>query len=295
MIKDLSAPELSIIIVNYNSGDYLKNCLNSIKKNIKKIVYEIIIVDNCSSDDSITGIKKDEKIRIIKNKKNLGFARANNIGVSQAKGEYILILNNDTIIFDNSIEKLLDYKKQHPEIGILSPVILYEDKSFQLSFGFDINLLSELFLKYFAETYYKFLYKIKKDNFIIQPNWISGACFLIEKKLYESVSGFDEKFFLYTEDADFGRRVRDKGYKLMVYGKSKIIHLKGKTSSKNLSIAIIESKKSQLYYYCKYNGKLSFIIIKRYLKLKFKIKYYIFPKNRDIIKKLLRIIDEYKC
>jgi GT2 family glycosyltransferase len=295
MIDKITKPELSIIIVNYNSGEYLNRCLNSIKQNIKKIEYEIIVVDNDSTDNSLDGIEKHEKLNIIKEKENHGFAKANNIGVSYAKGKYLLILNNDTIFFDNSIEKLMEYKKEKPEIGIISPVILYEDNSFQLSFGYDINLFSEILLKFFAEKYYKIIYKIKKNNFMITPDWISGACFLVEKKVYESVSGFDERFFLYTEDADFGKRVREKGFKLLVYGRAKIIHFKGKTSSKNLSIAIAESKKSQLYYYCKHNGKLSFLILKLYLKLKFKLKYYFDKRNRDIIEKVLEIVDEYRC
>ncbi len=295
MIDKSANPELSIIIVNYNSGKYLAKCLKSIKQNIKNIEYEIIIVDNNSTDDSIKGIEQYDKVNLIREKKNHGFAKANNIAVSHAKGRYLLILNNDTIIFDDSIAKLLEHKKREPEIGIIAPVIFYGDNSFQLSFGYDINLFSEIILKYFAEKYYKIIYKIRKDNFMKQPDWISGACFLIEKKVYESVSGFDERFFLYMEDADFGRRVREKGFKLLVYGKAKIIHYKGKSSSKNLSISLVESKKSQLYYYCKHNSKLSFVLLKLYLKLKFKIKYLSDKKNRKIIGKILEIIDEYRC
>jgi len=290
--------EVSIIIVNYNSGKYLYKTLKSITEKVRDISYETIVVDNASTDSSLEGVNNFDKTKIVKLEKNVGFARANNLGVKKAKGKYILILNNDTIVFKNNIENLLQIKKEYPEYGLVAPVVLNEDRTFQLSFGKDLNLVSEFFTKFFSRAYYRLSFKLKNKKFFKKVDWVSGVCFLISKELYNKVGGFDENYFIYIEDADFGKRIREKGYKILVTSKAKIIHYKGKSVSKHEALVSPENKRSQLIYYSKHNSHFQFIILKFYLFSKFKIKYYLCfftgkIHKRNIFKDILNILREF--
>lgn len=286
-------PKISIIIVNFNSGGYLFKTVNSILKNFSEKGFEVIIVDNNSSDDSLKKVKNDERIKIIRLEKNIGFGAANNRGVKEAKGEYILILNNDTLVQENSIEKLIDFLEKNPEFSAVGPLVLYPDKSFQLSFGKEISLFNEFILKFFYERYYKLIYKIRGKRISREVDWLSGVCFLIKKSLYEKIGGFDENFFIYLEDCDFFKRLKEKGHRAYFFAEPEIIHFKGKTTKKYLSFVYPLNKKSQLYYYCKHK-KGSFPLLKLYLKLRLSLKL-LFSKNKDIIKNTLKVVKDYEC
>ncbi len=291
-MKSFSELKLSIIIVNFNSGEYLSKTVNSILENYKRDDFEIIIVDNNSTDDSLKRIDKNEKIKIIKLDKNIGFGAANNIGAKKAQGKYLFILNNDTLINKETIPRLMDFY-ENSEYGAVGPLVLYPDKSFQISFGTDLNLFSEFILKYIYEPYYKLLYKLKKGKISRKVDWLSGVCFLIEKEIYQKIGGFDEIFFIYLEDCDFFRRLRGMGYTPYYYTEASIIHFKGKSTEKVLSFVYPLNKKSQLFYYCKYNKK-SLPLLKFYLLSKLKIKL-IFSGDKKNIKDTIKTIREFKC
>ena len=265
--------ELSIVIVNYNSGKYLYETVNSIYDQDLTINFETIVIDNHSSDNSVAPIKeKFPDVRIIELEDNKGFACANNIGVDNSKGQYILILNNDTKILENSIEALLYEIKGNPKYGLVSPVLLYGDGSPQISFGRDPGIITEFFTKYFSVRLFKLKFSFSKDNFEKNVDWISGACFLISSALYKDLGGFDERFFLYYEDADLGKRIREKGYYNHITAKSKIIHFLGKSTAPVYSGLLPIIKKGHLYYYKKHNNKVSFYLLKNYLLIKYYLK-----------------------
>ncbi|MEN8153042.1 MAG: glycosyltransferase family 2 protein [Acidobacteriota bacterium] len=269
--------ELSIIIVNYNSGNYLFQTVDSIYKNLKGIKFEIIVVDNNSTDESAENVlKKFPEITLIQKDFNSGFAKANNEGVKISSGKYLLILNNDTYIRENSIETLLKIIRKNPLYGIVAPLLVYEDGSPQLSYGNDLTLFSEFILKYFASTLHKFRLRAGKGRFEKNVDWITGACLLIKRDLYEKVGGFDENYFIYIEDADLGKKVRAAGYRNHITSASTIVHFKGKSTSSNFTRILPEIKKSQLYYYKKHNGRISFLFLRSYLILKFIIKIYFY-------------------
>ncbi len=265
--------ELSIIIVNFNSGNYLSGTISSIYKNRPKISFEIIVVDNNSNDDSLANAKKDHReIIIIELSENFGFAKANNIGVKKSKGKYILVLNNDTEILNGSIDSLISLLDSDSKYGIVAPLILFGDNTPQLSFGRDPEIISEFITKYFSKIFFKIQVKFLQDKFAKNVDWISGACFLIRRELYNSLGGFDEKFFLYYEDCDFGRRVRDAGYLNRISSDSRIIHHLGKSRRPPYYELLLAVKKGHLYYYRKHNTRFSFIVLKTYLTLKFNFK-----------------------
>ncbi|MCK4890472.1 MAG: glycosyltransferase family 2 protein [Candidatus Aminicenantes bacterium] len=262
--------ELSIVIVNYNSGKYLYDTIVSVLEQDLNINFEIIVIDNHSIDNSIIPVKeKFPAVKIIELNENKGFAYANNVGADNSNGKYILILNNDTKILENSIESLLSEIKENPKYGILSPVLYYSDGSPQISFGRDPGIITEFFTKYFSVVFFKLELFFSKGKFEKDADWISGACFLIHSTLYKNLSGFDEKFFLYYEDADLGKRVREKGYLNHITSKSKIIHFLGKSTGPVYSGLLPVIKKGHLYYYKKHNNKASFNFLKSYLIIKY--------------------------
>jgi GT2 family glycosyltransferase len=293
--------ELTILIVNHNAKDHLVKTIDSLNENVKGLVYEIILVDNASTDGSVLAVQLSHPtVEIIPLDQNVGFAKANNLGAKQASGRYLLILNSDTEVPEKALEKLVELKKRHPDWGIVAPLILDPDGSLQLSWGRDLHLHTELFLKYFAEMVSRWRYKRKKGRMDRSVNWVSGACFLIEGSLYRQVGGFDEKFFLYAEDADLGKRVRQLGKEIRLTSASRIIHHSGKSVVGMPGRALLEAKKSQLYYYCKHNGRWALSILKLYLRLRFWWKKGMYRisgdrQGQDICHSVLNAIREFRC
>ncbi len=295
------APDVSVIIVNFNNRTYLLKTLESLFQDLGSPEYEVIIVDNASADDSVGAVRRDfPGVKVVTLPKNVGYARANNLGVKQAMGQYLLILNNDTCVPVGTIGKLLDIKKNYPEYGIVAPLVLFPDKSLQISWGSDLHLLSEVFLKFFAEKWHRWQYKRKKGRISRDVDWVSGVCFLIDRSLFKQVGGFDERFFLYVEDADLGKRIRRIGQKILMTSDVRIIHYLGQSVSKMPGRALSEAKKSQLYYYCKHNSHWALAVLKCYLLLRFGLKRWLSrwmdkSESREIYTRIMDLIREFRC
>jgi len=204
---------LSVIIVNYNTGPYVVQCVRSLQKQ-KNIKLEIIVVDNASQDNSAELLSHEfgDAIKLILANENLGFGRANNLGVSKANGEYLLILNPDTVIPEPlALSNLIYFLDGHPQIGILGPAIEEPRKSRHI----------------LPRVRYPFSQKLKFTTaFKALPGsiaWILGACMLLRRNLYNEISGFDPDYFLYGEDADICLRARQHGYEIG-YCKNVLIH-----------------------------------------------------------------------
>lgn len=245
----------SVIIVNYNTKNLLKNCLNSIFEKINNNDFEIIIVDNNSQDGSIEMLKNNfiSKIKLIENKENFGFGTANNIGANIAKGDYLFFLNSDIVVKKNilkNIEKVLKNKN----IGAISPRLVLQNMENQEHAYGDFPLLLNLFFG-------KLKRKAKDEKNIIYTDWISGAALVIRRNIFKSIGGFDENFFMYFEDIDLCKRVKKEGYIIAVCKDILIVHLGGKSISNSL-----ERKKyyyrSQDYFYKKYYGFLGMIVMR---------------------------------
>lgn len=301
--------QLSIIIVNFNTPQLSIACINSIKEYVQGIKYEIILVDNAPKEDF-----KQEFINgfpglvYIFSKHNVGFGVANNMGMEIANGDYFLLLNSDTLLFNNSIINCIQFldKPQNKQIGLLGCKLLNEDGSYQASFYpytnnsiwnyFKSNnpLLSKLF---HASQDFK---EIKETK---QVGDISGAFMLLRKEVYEHVNGFDPDFFLYCEETDWCRNRIAQHYEIYYFPEAEIIHLGGKSAPKNLmylqsqlSLSLFWYKKSLLsfflylfcswingfYYLCTYpiSKEASKKQIKQYLKGLVIVFPYIF---KDII------------
>lgn len=209
--------QLSILIVNYNSGAYVLECIKSLQKQLN-IRYEIILIDNASQDDSVVLLQDSlpENCIFIKNKENIGFGRANNLASSNASGEYLLILNPDTIIDEPlAISNLLDALHQNPKVGLLAPLVSEPRKYKQVLPRYT----------YPSSRGLKYTHKFKALPGKIA--WVLGACMLIKHSLYDEIKGFDPDYFLYGEDADICLKVRMAGYEIGYCDAVSITHIGG--------------------------------------------------------------------
>jgi len=205
----------SIIIVTYNSKEYLESCINSVKK--QNYPFEIIIVDNNSQDGSVQFIKKNfPDIKLIENKKNLGFSVGNNLGAKKATGEYVVFLNPDTIVENNWLKELIDPLENDKNIVTTSKILLYDGSA--INTCGNINHFTGLtFTRGLNEKPDKY----NKNGFV---SGISGCSFAIRKKDFEEIDGFDENFFLYNEDSDFSWKLHLKKFKILYVSSSIVKH-----------------------------------------------------------------------
>lgn len=224
--------DLSIIIVNYNGQKYLKDCLNSIYKNTQNIQYEIIIIDNASTDNSCHYLKKNHpEVILIESKINLGFGKGNNEAVKKAKGNFLLLLNNDTILL-NPLKEILEVYKRLYNVGFMGILMLNGNKEYSQSSGNLPNIINMFWLKhlYYQNKEFKSGAFSKK---IYEVGWISGSFMIIKKSIYEDINGFDERFFMYVEDVDICKRVKDRGLKNILLSDHSYIHFGGFNTNKN--------------------------------------------------------------
>ncbi len=226
--------KLSIIIVSFNTSEVTKNCLKSIYNADWNDLFEIIVVDNDSKDDSVSMIRNEfPEVRIIANTENRLFSIANNQGAAIARGKYVLLLNSDTIIENNNIQKLIDYFDSLPDDVIcIGPKILNPDRTLQSSgmpmwgkkyqqYAFLYGLDKLLPLHLFCKTL------DRRSNRSHQTGWVSGCCMMIPRIKYLEVGGLNENLVFYGEEPEFGYRTSKKGYKTIYYSDAFIIHLGG--------------------------------------------------------------------
>ena len=222
---------LSIVIVNYKNVEKTINCLKSIKaSNLGDLSYEIVVVDNASLDNSAVEISSAyPDIKVIKSDNNLGMGGGNNLGIRQTTGEFILVLNPDTLIKDDAILLLCKYLKEHEEVGIVGPKLLNTDGTLQYSClrfpKIFTPILRRTFLGNYTPSYLNdFLMKDFDHARIKEVDWLMGSCLLIRRDIFgKDKNIFDEKFFMYFEDIDLCRRVQKIYKKKVVYFPSAVV------------------------------------------------------------------------
>ena len=234
--------DLSIIIVNYNVKEFLQNLLHSISKSSNKLNREIIIVDNASNDGSVEFIReKFPEVNLIVNNKNLGFSKANNIGMKQATGKYTLLLNPDTLVSEDTFEKMIRFFEENNQVGLAGCKILNPDGTLQLACRRSfpgpwtsfckVTGLSNLFPESRIFARYNLTYLDPDQTYEVDA--ISGSFMMFRKDVYEKIGGLDEKFFMYGEDLDFCYRAQKSGYKVFYVHSTQIIHYKGESTKRS--------------------------------------------------------------
>jgi GT2 family glycosyltransferase len=224
---------LSILIVNFNGKDFLGPCFDSIRKNIS-IPYEIIIVDNASSDGSLDYISTfHQEVNLIVSKVNLGFAAGNNLAALSAKGDYILLLNNDTLLLGD-LKSAVDLLSSDSSIGALGCKMLGRENEYRYSSGHFPSLLRLLFFSRIFNRSGPFKlgdFPIK-DQTIYDVDWVEGSFIFTRRALWKKLGGMDEGYFMYVEDIDFCKRVNQSGFRVVYFPSLSFLHYGGYTSSR---------------------------------------------------------------
>src|SRR3990167_11137397 len=268
--------DLSVIIVNWNTKKLLEDCLRSIFKFTKDVSFEVIVVDNGSSDGSQSMVKKKfPQVKLIPNNDNLGFAKANNQGIKIARGKYIFLLNSDAYLIENSFKKLLDDARSLGEkLGAMGPLLLNEDRSIQQSVGFFPDLPQILWWMTFIDDLpggiFLKPYHVDHDSFYKnqhEVDWITGAAFLIPKKVVGKIGMLDEKIFMYGEDFEWCFRIKKAGFKVYFSPSAKIVHIGGGSVNKIRTNAFVGEFRGLEYFYKKYKGRTSLQILLFLLKM----------------------------
>lgn len=261
---------ISIVIVNYNALALLDKCLSSIIKHTEGLNFEIIVVDNNSSEGDVEQIADSyHKIKIIKNKKNLGFSAANNVGFNIATGKYILILNNDTIFHENTIKTLFDFAEKLKRDVFIGCKLLNEDGTRQVSLvDFDTltNSLGEnLFIyKLFprSKIFNRFHLNYREINRPMEVDVVKGAFILCTATALKNLKGFDTRFFFFGEETDLCCRFKNSGGAVFYYPGTSIYHIGGASTDKNLWFKFKNQSIAKIQIYQKhYSGMKAFLLI----------------------------------
>jgi GT2 family glycosyltransferase len=274
--------DLSIIIVNFNTKELLNNCIESVINNSEKIRYEIIVVDNASKDGIKELVKRFDKkyqIRLLENKTNVGFGRANNQGMKASSGKYILLLNTDTLIKNRATEKMFSWMELHPKVGVASCALLNNDGSMQETGGYfpslirvfswmtiqDIPLVDNLIhpfhpmrSKYFRKG--EAFYKEEKEL-----DWVKGAFFLIRRKVVDKIGYFDKDYFMYTEEVEYCYRIKNAGWKIYFVPTVSVTHLGG--ASGIGSESVIKEFQGVKLFYKKHYPPWQYPLLRLFLKI----------------------------
>lgn len=263
--------KLSIVIVSYNSSNYLKNCLTSLYQIKPSTPFEVLVVDNGSCDNSVGMIKEEfPQVILIENSENIGFARANNQASQRCRGEFILFLNPDTILLPGSIDTLVEVMQKEKGVGILGCRLFNEEGKLELSWGRMVNLTNAFWQRFISRRYEKGnrfakRYLERKSRRPHHPYWVTGACMLARREALEGVGHFDQNFFMFLEDVDLCHRVRKRGWQVLYTPSAEVIHLRGKSMETNRKKALKAYRKSQLYFYRKHYGWPRWTILRLYL------------------------------
>lgn len=259
--------QLSVIILNYNVRYFLEHCIISVQKALQNLDAEIIVVDNNSPDDSCEMIRSlFPNITLIENKENSGFPKGNNIGVEQAKGTYICILNPDTVVAEDTFEKILAFADKKVDLGIIGCKLidgagnfLPESKrgtptpwvAFAKTFGlYKMFPKVKFFQKYYAEHL--------NENTSGKVDILVGAFMVLKKKTYQQLGGFDERYFMYGEDIDLSFSVLNRGLQNYYFAETTVIHYKGESTIKDVRYRQRFQEGMELFYAKHMNGSLFF-------------------------------------
>lgn len=267
--------DVSIIIVNYFSADMVIDCINSIFEKTTGIIYEIIVVDNASTDGSVEKLQNifGSRIKVIASDQNLGFGRANNLGCQKAQGKYVFLLNPDTVLVNDAIRILYNQLEANPTYGIVGGNLFTADMEPSPSFCMVFDDLekekaSASLVNIFSNMLSSKLKINNKDllamefNFTNNPikvAYIFGADMMLPRKLYNEVNGFDPDFFMYGEEEELTWRITNKGYQVICIPDAKIIHLDGATTKKQNMFSPRQFRMrlngTIMYYYKRYGKK----------------------------------------
>lgn len=259
--------DVSTVIVNWNTCDILRNCLASLYAKTRDVEFEVIVIDNASSDGSVDMVKSEfPQAELIANTENRGFAAANNQGIAVAQGRYVLLLNSDTVVLDGAIDKVVAFADTYPKAGITGCRVLNEDKTLQLSCFMFPSVLNMFLLT----TYLHKLFPKSKlfgrsrmtwwdGSDIREVDVVTGCFMLVRQEAIKQVGMMDEGFFMYWEETDWCYRFKRAGWKIMFTPCGEIIHLGGVSSKQVKPKMVRQWRKSMLLFFKKHKSPLAYV------------------------------------
>lgn len=249
---------VSIIIVNYKTPELTQACIDSIYTHTKGVDFEVIVVDNCSEDESVNRLCKDDRIQLIVSPKNGGFGYGNNLGMKAARGKYFFLLNSDTLLINNAIKEFYEYAESHDPKTLYGCYLIGDDGTYRGSFHYFPALTISSFLR---RLFHKQNYT--PDYTDREVECICGADMFIPRTAIEECGGFDENIFLYGEEGELQLRMAKVGYKRMLLSSPKIIHLEGKSLEQSETKRKIKLK-SHFYVLKKYMCYPTYLLTRAY-------------------------------
>ena len=263
--------DLSIVILNWNVCDLLERCLASLRSD--RFTLEIIVVDNASHDGSVTMVQtKYPQVTLIANTQNRGFTGGNNQGIAAAHGRYIMVLNPDTEVIGTALDRLVAYLDEHPAVGAIGPQLLNPDRSVQSS----RRRFPTLATAFFESTWLQGLaprrlltHYYMDDVPATTPHavdWLNGACTVFRREVLDRVGVYDaQNFFMYSEELDLCRRVKEAGWQIVYLPEAQIIHYVGKSSEQVVAARHIYFQTSKVHYFRKWHGSFQANILRLFL------------------------------
>ncbi|MBI4098007.1 MAG: glycosyltransferase family 2 protein [Candidatus Levybacteria bacterium] len=259
---------LSIVILSYNTLDFVLDAVKSLRerydKELREKQVEIIVVDNASErrvvEELEESLSNSGGVVLIKSEENLGFGKGCNLGSKRSKGDFILFLNSDTRTLDRGFLEMADYLKINPKTAVLGGRLLNTYGTSQASVG-KFYSLANFFIMLFGGE--KFGLLRASPNKICQVDWVSGACFMVNKKIFNDLGGFDENMFMYMEDMEFCFRAKKKGYLTFYFPKVSVSHMR--EGSSNRTFAVVNIYRGILYFYKKHKSKAQYRIVRFFL------------------------------
>jgi GT2 family glycosyltransferase len=254
---------MDVIIVNYKSTHRLLRCLESFAGDTTRTPVNVIVYDNTANNGIGFVQKKFPQVTVLHDGRNLGFARAANKALAESASPYVTLLNPDTIVPKGFFSTVLSYMEGHGEVGIAGPAILNPDGSVQGSARSFPNALTGLFGRGSVLTRLFPKNRISRANILtdrseggapIEVDWVSGACMVVRREAIDQVGPLDQRFFLYWEDADWCKRMRAKGWKVVYFPVPRVVHYVGASSSQRIFRSILDFHVSAYKLFCKYSN-----------------------------------------
>lgn len=297
-MPDQPAPDLSIIIVSWNVRDLLRECLASLTKDegpktkdvassssvLRPSSTEIIVIDNASADGSVEMVTREfPQVRLIANAENRGFTGGNNQGIAAAAGRDVFFLNPDTVVTVDALARLTGYLDEHADVGVVGPQLRYGDGGLQSSARRFPTFCSALFESTPLEWHWPGnpwarWYRMEDQSTVEESaaqevDWLVGAALMTRRAVLDQVGGFDEGYFMYSEELDWCRRVKASGWRVVYLPAAQIVHYEGKSSEQVVAARHIRFQTSKVRYFRKFHGRMKATALRAFLLAAFAVEW----------------------
>ncbi|MCI0399258.1 MAG: glycosyltransferase family 2 protein [Chloroflexi bacterium] len=265
-------PELSIIIVSWNVRELLRACLRSVEAGRGGLEVEVIVVDGGSTDGSPEMVQSEFPwVRLMARPENVGFPRGNNIGLREAGGRYLLLLNPDTEIMGDALITLCRFLEENPDVGLVGPQLVNPDGTAQSSRRRFPTLATAVFESTWLQPWApagllrRYYAQDLPDEATADVDWLMGACLMVRREVVEQVGLMDEAYFMYSEELDWCRRIKMAGWRVVYRPAARVLHHQGKSSDQVVTARHIYFQQAKLRYFRKYHGRAAALFLRLFL------------------------------